>query len=117
MCRGARLSLTRQTEAREPSVWSSWRRSFASSSRALMLPNHELYDEPHNGLGCSVPPSSSRSARILSRSAMASACVRRQVGRLGSEFNIFMLKSGRISMAGVSSATVGYLAESIAKVL
>ena len=40
-----------------------------------------------------------------------------QVGRLGSEFNIFMLKSGRISMAGVSEATVGYLAESIAKVL
>ena len=40
-----------------------------------------------------------------------------QVGRLGSEFNIFMLKSGRISMAGVSEATVVYLAESIAKVL
>ena len=34
-----------------------------------------------------------------------------------SEFNIFMLKSGRISMAGVSSNTVDYLAESIAKVL
>ena len=54
--------------------------------------------------------------RALTQNLKPSACVR-QVGRLGSEFNIFMLKSGRISMAGVSSATVGYLAESIAKVL
>ena len=55
--------------------------------------------------------------RALAQNLKPSACVWRQVGRLGSEFNIFMLKSGRISMAGVSSATVGYLAESIAKVL
>ena len=40
-----------------------------------------------------------------------------QVGRLTKEFNIFMLSSGRISMAGVSSGTVQYLAESIAKVV
>jgi aspartate/tyrosine/aromatic aminotransferase len=40
-----------------------------------------------------------------------------QVERLTKEFNIFMLKSGRISMAGVSSGTVQYLAESIAKVV
>ena len=53
--------------------------------------------------------------RALTQNLKPSACVWRQVGRLGSEFNIFMLKSGRISMAGVSSATVGYLAESIAK--
>ena len=52
----------------------------------------------------------------MTQNLKPSACVG-QVGRLGSEFNIFMLKSGRISMAGVSSATVGYLAESIAKVL
>jgi len=40
-----------------------------------------------------------------------------QVGRLTAEFNIFMLSSGRISMAGVSASTVQYLAESIAKVV
>ena len=32
-----------------------------------------------------------------------------QVERLTKEFNVFMLKSGRISMAGVSSGTVQYL--------
>ena len=40
-----------------------------------------------------------------------------QVGRLTEEFHVFMLKSGRISMAGVSSGTVQYLAEAIAKVV
>eukprot|EP00964_Phaeocystis_antarctica_P060240 scaffold35915_cov69-Phaeocystis_antarctica.AAC.1 len=33
--------------------------SRASSSRMLTLPNQELYAEPHNGLGCSAPLSSS----------------------------------------------------------
>ena len=40
-----------------------------------------------------------------------------QVERLTQEFHVFMLKSGRISMAGVSSGTVQYLAEAIAKVV
>jgi aspartate/tyrosine/aromatic aminotransferase len=40
-----------------------------------------------------------------------------QVGRLTKEFNIFLLKSGRISMAGVASVNVQYLAESIAAVV
>ena len=39
----------------------------------------------------------------------------KQVGRLEKEFHIYMVKSGRISMAGVSSKTVAYLGESIAK--
>lgn len=40
-----------------------------------------------------------------------------QVERLTKEFNIFLLKSGRISMAGVASVNVQYLAESIAAVV
>ena len=40
-----------------------------------------------------------------------------QVERLTQEFNIFLLKSGRISMAGVASKNVQYLAESIAAVV
>jgi len=40
-----------------------------------------------------------------------------QCDRLTKEFNIFLLKSGRISMAGVASVNVQYLAESIAAVV
>ncbi|XP_063053527.1 aspartate aminotransferase, mitochondrial [Engraulis encrasicolus] len=36
-----------------------------------------------------------------------------QVARLSNEFSIYMTKDGRISMAGVSSGNVGYLAEGI----
>lgn len=40
-----------------------------------------------------------------------------QVERLEKEYHIYMLSSGRISMAGVATCNVQYLAESIAKVL
>jgi len=36
-----------------------------------------------------------------------------QVERLTKEFSVYMTKDGRISMAGVSSGNVGYLAEGI----
>jgi aspartate aminotransferase len=39
-----------------------------------------------------------------------------QCARLTKEFHVFLLKSGRISMAGVSSGTVQYLAQAIAMV-
>ena len=102
-----------------PSPWSVrlWRQSSGSPAAVLPLACRVSPGFPSSGalrrLFCLL--ASGRPA--LAQSLKPSACVRRQVGRLGSEFNIFMLKSGRISMAGVSSATVGYLAESIAKVL
>jgi len=36
-----------------------------------------------------------------------------QVDRLASEYHIYMTRNGRISMAGVSSKNVGYLAKAI----
>jgi len=40
-----------------------------------------------------------------------------EVARLKSEFGIYMVDSSRINVAGITHANVGYLAESIAKVL
>lgn len=36
-----------------------------------------------------------------------------QVERLTKEFSVYMTKDGRISMAGVTSGNVGYLADAI----
>lgn len=36
-----------------------------------------------------------------------------QVGRMKDEFHIYMTKNGRISMAGVTSKNVGYLAHAM----
>lgn len=36
-----------------------------------------------------------------------------QVERLTKEFSVYMTKDGRISMAGVTSGNVGYLAQGI----
>ena len=40
-----------------------------------------------------------------------------QVQTLGDDYSIYMVKSSRINVAGISNSNIDYLAESIAKVL
>ena len=48
--------------------------------------------------------------RVLTPLALAP---RPQVDRLTNEYHIYLTKNGRISMAGVTSKNVGYLAEAM----
>lgn len=93
----------------QPELFALWKQNMKEMSGRIMAMRQSLYD----GLIKLNTPGDWK--HILNQIGMFTytGLNEAQVGRLTSEFHIYLLKSGRISMCGITTKNVDYLAKAI----